>query len=306
MSSSINQASSTEWQTSWVTRHQHAQPRTATNGMSRGTCTWVQSGSSHKVASRLCGSATGAQLDSRTSGPHVYRAEREATQCPYCNNKRVCLHNSLATIAPDAIQYWNHNKNEKAPEQVVAGSNAQAEWKCPVCKLEWQARIDGRTRNMSGCPKCSLANNFSQPQPTFAEAQPACLAEWEYERNDAKDIYPDKTTLGSGKLVHWICSCCPRGQPHHWIATPQARVRKGSGCAVCAGHQACVCNSLESLFPALALEFDVDRNDFAPSEITAQSHQKVWWRNAKHGSWRQAVHRRTDRRNELFMQQVQL
>ena len=43
----------------------------------RGTCTWVQSRSSHKVTSRLCGNAESAQLDSHTSGQHVYRTERK-------------------------------------------------------------------------------------------------------------------------------------------------------------------------------------------------------------------------------------
>ena len=82
------------------------------------------------------------------------------------------------------------------------------------------------------------------------------------------------------------------------------RITNGTGCAVCAGRQACVCNSLESLFPLIAAEFDVDRNGIAPSEITAQSDKKVWWRTAERGSWKQAPNVRTDRQNELFNQQV--
>ena len=163
-----------------------------------------------------------------------------------------------------------------------------------------------RTRNRSGCPRCSGANKVIQSQPTFAEAQPACLAQWDYERNDAEELYPNIITCGSDKLVHWVCSCCPRGQPHRWTAMPKNRIANGTGCAVCAGRQACVCNSLESLFPLVAAEFDAEKNGFAPSEITAQSNKEVWWRNAQHGSWRQAVHRRTDRRNELYLQQVKL
>ena len=240
--------------------------------------------------------------------PHVWTTcvynRTRGTQCPFCSNRRVCLHNSLATIAPDMAQYWNHSKNEKTPEEVLAGSHSRAEWKCPTCKCEWKAPVSMRTRTRSGCPKCSRANKVVQSQPTFSEAQPACLAEWDYERNDAEDIYPDNTTLGSQKLVHWVCSCCPRGQPHRWTAKPLMRISNGSGCAVCAGRQACVCNSLESLFPLIAAEFDVGKNGFAPSEITAQSHQVVWWRSATRGSWKQMPNIRTDRRNELYMQQV--
>ena len=85
---------------------------------------------------------------------------------------------------------------------------------------------------------------------------------------------------------------------------PNNRIGQGAGCAVCAGRQACVCNSLESLFPLVAAEFDSDKSGFAPSNLTAHSNKKVWWRNAKRGSWRQSVDGRTDRRNEPFKQQV--
>ena len=240
--------------------------------------------------------------------PHIWTAtignRTRGTQCPYCKNRLVCLHNSLAATAPDAAQYWNHSKNDKTPEQVLAGSNSKAEWKCPGCKWEWQAHIFMRTRLRAGCPKCSASKGRKQSLPTYVEAQPACLAEWDYEHNSANDIFPDNTTLGSSKRVHWICSCCPRGQPHRWIAAPHNRISNGQGCAVCAGQQVCVCNSLESLFPLLAAEFDVEKNGFAPSDITAHSHKKVWWRSAKKGSWQQAPYVRTDKRNELYFQQV--
>ena len=229
--------------------------------------------------------------------PHIWTATVHSrtwgTQCPYCSNKGVCLHNSLATIAPDVARYWNHSKNEKVPEEVLAGSNAKAEWKCPVCNLEWRASISRRTRNRSGCPRCSRANKVKHTQPTFLEAQPACLAEWDYELNDAEGFYANNITLGSNKPVHWICSCCPRGQLHRWTACPSMRIMNGTGCAVCAGKQACVCNFLESIFPSVAAELDVDKNGFAPSDITGSSRQEVWWRNTERGSWRQTVNART-------------
>ncbi|KAL3150103.1 hypothetical protein ABBQ38_013442 [Trebouxia sp. C0009 RCD-2024] len=241
------------------------------------------------------------QCDKCPAGqPHVWTArvaERtRGSNCPYCSNRRVCLHNSLATIAPEATKYWNQIKNEKSPEQVLAGSNSRAEWQCPLCKWEWGASISHRTRRRPGCPKCSAKTRRQQSQPTFAEAQPAELAEWDHERNNAKGLYPHTVTLGSGKQVHWICSCCPRGQPHRWTAQPSNRIGLGRGCPVCDGKQVCLCNSLESLYPSIAAEFDEDKNGFSPAEVMAQSHKKVWWRNAKRGSWRQTVNIRTDKR----------
>ena len=238
------------------------------------------------------------QCDKCPAGqPHIWTtvvAKRtQGGQCPYCNNRLVCLHNSLATTAPGAAKYWNFNKNIATPDQVLAGSRFRAEWKCPSCQQEWQAPIFMRTRAKSGCPTCSRALKVTQSRPTFAKAQPACLTEWDYELNDAREIYPHKVTLGSNKKVQWICLCCPRGQPHRWAASAVNRIANGSGCAVCAGQQPCVCNSLESLVPSVAAEFDADKNGFASSEITAGSDRKVWWRNDKRGSWRQSVNSRT-------------
>ena len=73
--------------------------------------------------------------------------------------------------------------------------------------------------------------------------------------------------IGSFLAANWVSSCCSRGQPHHWKAVPSI--------CMCAGRQACVCNSLESVYQCLAAEFDVDKNKFAPSEVTASPHRKA-------------------------------
>ena len=227
--------------------------------------------------------------------PHVWTTtvqhRNKSSRCPYCNNRRLCLHNCLATIAPDVARYWDLAKNDKSPQQVLAGSQGRAEWKCPTCKFEWKAHIRTRVRARSGCPKCSRSRCEGNrgSQPTFAEAQPAELAEWDHERNEAAGFYPQEISLGSAKKVHWICSRCPRGQPHRWTAPPHKRIADGTGCPACAGKQVCVCNSLESLSPSMAADFDVDKNGFGPSDITVSSHKEVWWRNGERGSWKQVV-----------------
>ena len=160
--------------------------------------------------------------------PHVWTtvvaSRTRGAQRPYCSNKRVCLYNSLATIAPDVAHYWNHSKNQKAPDKVLAGSNFRAEWKCPSCQLEWQAPVARRVKKSSGCPRCRRALKVNQRWPTFSEAQVPELDEWDFERNDTEGFYPHKTTLGSSKQVHWICSQCPSGQPHRWQAPPYSRI----------------------------------------------------------------------------------
>ena len=233
--------------------------------------------------------------------PHVWSAPVQArsrgTKCPYCLNRALCLHNSLATMAPQVAKYWNQSKNAKAPHQVLAASHSRAEWKCLDCKWEWQARITSRVITSAGCPKCS-AKLYARGRhhPTFEKDKHPVMEEWDHERNEADGIFPHNTTHGSNKLVHWTCKCCPKGQLHRYQARPHLRTQKATGCPYCAGKQVCVCNSLESLHPSIAAELDCDRNGFTAAEVLAYSHKLVWWQNAQGRSWRQSVYTRTDKR----------
>ena len=89
---------------------------------------------------------------------HIWSAliynRSKGTKCPYCQNREVCLHNSLATV-PQVAKYWNHSKNGKAPHQVLAGSNFRAEWKCPDSEFEWQAALHSESAKMLAVPDAS-------------------------------------------------------------------------------------------------------------------------------------------------------
>ncbi|DBA82273.1 TPA: hypothetical protein ACH3X2_000541 [Trebouxia sp. C0005] len=237
--------------------------------------------------------------------PHIWKAtvncRTRGTNCPYCQGKTVCQHSSLATQAPRQTRYWNYDKNAKTPEETLAGSGLKAEWKCSTCSYEWQAVVAQRVRHNSGCPRCNRTSSVgnSYKQPTFEEAQHPLLLEWDYERNTQDSIHPQKTTLGSKRLVHWVCRKCPKGQLHLYQMTPNNRTsRQGSGCPYCAGKQVCKCNSLEAHAPTLSSEWDSVKNRLTPADVTSQSHKVVWWKNSSRGSWQQCICDRTDRRKK--------
>jgi len=237
--------------------------------------------------------------------PHIWKAtvnkRAEGTKCPYCHGRSLCQHNSLATKASSQVRYWNHDKNDKTPEQTLAGSHLRAEWKCPTCSHEWQARIAQRVRDDCGCPRCEKMASYGNryKQPTFEAAQHPLLLEWDYERNAADGIHPNNTTLGSKKLVHWVCHKCPKGQLHLYQMTPNDRTKKqSSGCPYCAGKQACKCNSLEAHHPVISSEWDFEMNDKTPADVTSRSNKVVWWKNNVRGNWKQCIAKRTDPRKK--------
>ncbi|DBA82286.1 TPA: hypothetical protein ACH3X2_000552 [Trebouxia sp. C0005] len=202
--------------------------------------------------------------------PHIWKTSvsnrTRGTKCPYCQGKSVCQHSSLATKAPRQTRYWNHDKNLKTPEQTLAGTHFRAEWKCPNCSYEWQASVGPRVQNDSGCPRCSSKLAKRTKQPTFEGAKHQLLLEWDYERNAADGIYPHDTTLGSVKLVHWVCRKCREGKLHLFRMTANDRTSKQrQGCPYCAGKQVCKCNSLQTRYPMVSSEWDFARNDMTPA-----------------------------------------
>ena len=236
--------------------------------------------------------------------PHIWKAavysRTLGTKCPYCAGKKVCKHNSLATKAPSQVKYWNQDKNAKTPEQMLAGSNFRAEWKCPVCSHEWQATIARRAQNDSGCRLCAYKARGKQiKQPTFEAAQHQLLHEWDFERNAADGIHPNITTLSSNKLLHWVCKKCPKGQLHRYQMRAYDRTGTHSlGCPYCAGKRACECNSLQASYPVISSEWDYARNDKTPADVTSRSNQVVWWKNNVRGSWQQCIAERTEPRGK--------
>ena len=66
-----------------------------------------------------------------------------------------------------------------------------------------------------------------------------------------------------------------------------------AGCPCCSGRKVCVCNSLQSLFPKVAAEWDHSSNKGTPSGYTAFAHARVWWYNKERGSFQARIADRT-------------
>ncbi len=173
-------------------------------------------------------------------------------QCPYCTNNSLCQHNSLLTMAPAVAAYWYTAKNGLTPDQVMARSTTRRHWLCPSCGHSWQAMIYTKVDGQSGCPKCSIISKPWSRRPSLTQSQHPAMLEFDFERNCRAGLDPDKITAGSDKMVHWICTKCPKGQSHLFVASPRCRIGLNRGCPCCASRKACICNSLQSLYPALA------------------------------------------------------
>ena len=117
------------------------------------------------------------------------------------------------------------------------------------------------------------------------------LSQWDAEKN--QPLTPDSVTFGSQKLVWWRC---PKG--HSYRSMVKSRTQ-GTGCPYCAGRAVLAEeNSLAARFPELAQEWDAEKNGgLTPSQVSANTHRKAWWRCPNGHSWCAAVFSRTQNRS---------
>lgn len=116
------------------------------------------------------------------------------------------------------------------------------------------------------------------------------LKEWNWNKNNILNLYPNQLTLGSGKRVWWMCN-----NGHEWYASVYNRAH-GRGCPYCTNKLPVVgVNDLATLFPKIANEWNYEKNnDLSPEQFKPKSSQKVWWKCKNCGcEWQATISNRT-------------
>ena len=144
------------------------------------------------------------------------------------------------------------------------GSHQKVWWQCSKGH-SWQAKVYSRSAG-SGCPYCTGRKEV--PENSLAVQVPSLEAEWDAEKN-APLKFAD-LTIGSHKKVWWRC---PAG--HSYDSVVKSRVQ-GTGCPVCAGRVVLPDeNSLAARYPALAAEWDTEKNaSLLPTQVAAGTLKK--------------------------------
>ena len=68
---------------------------------------------------------------------------------------------------------------------------------------------------------------------------------------------------------------------------------KPAGCPFCVGHKLCECNSLETICPDVAADFDAEKNGVSPAEVTSATTSKYSWLSDEPGAKKRSVAQRT-------------
>ena len=203
---------------------------------------------------------------------HTYGA-----RCPYCANAKVLTgYNDLATIDPDGVKEWDHDKNSKLgfyPDKTPPRSDKVVWWICSK-KHSYSMRLADHSEGHR-CPYCNNKkvwvgyNDLKTIDPEGAK-------EWNYKRNDELGISIDEITPRSSKKVWWIC---PKGHEYDMLADSHAA---GQRCPYCSNTRVLSgYNDLATIDPEGVKEWDYDKNSklgFYPDKTAPHMMSpKLYW-----------------------------
>lgn len=154
---------------------------------------------------------------------------------------------------------------------------------CELTKLSLDIDIDvARDRN-------DIYEQYvaSEKAGSLLVVNPQLAAQWHPTKN--KSMRPEYVSASSNKYAWWLCE-----NGHEWEAMINSR-SKGAGCPYCAGKRPIIGQTdLETANPVLATQWHPTKNmPLTPSDVTASSNKKVWWKCECVHEWRTAVYNRS-------------
>lgn len=160
--------------------------------------------------------------DGHTWEAAVYSRSGAGQGCPFCSGHRVMPgETDLATLHPQLAREWDES-NTFGPQDVTAGSDRRAKWRC-VKGHVWEAAISSRTgRRLAGCPYCH-GRHAVPGVNDLSTLRPEVAAEWDTNKRGS----PGLVKPSSNRTVTWRCA-----SGHIWEASVAKR-SKGEGCPVC-------------------------------------------------------------------------
>jgi hypothetical protein len=103
------------------------------------------------------------------------------------------------------------------------------------------------------------------------------------------NINPNFILYGSNKKYWWKCN-----KGHSWESRCDNRTINKRNCPYCCGQKVCKSNSLSTNYPNLICEWDKEKNELTPDDVTCGSSKKIWWKCVKGHMWKTSCKKRTN------------
>ncbi len=200
----------------------------------------------------------------------IAERSRADVGCPYCTHKKAMPgETDLATVRPDLLEYWEYDKNDVKPSEILANSHEEVYWKCNNGH-SYRKSVCWRAKQKYGCPYCNNFEVLKGYNDLESHYPDIVNAEWDFERNT---VTPDQVTPYTEKKVWWHCS-----KGHFYLQEVDNHVQVGQGCPYCANKKVWPgFNDVATTHPQLISEWHED-NPKRPEECIAGSHTSVLWK----------------------------
>lgn len=147
--------------------------------------------------------------------------------CPICNGKQVLEgFNDFESHYPQFSKYWDNEKNNVKPNEVLSGSGKKYWFKCDKGHSFEYSLANVRVVKNEFCPYCGnrkLLVGFND----LATVRPDLIDDWDFNKNELK---PDEIKVNSTEKVHWKCKDCGT----EWDTAVNLRTGKSNtGCPKC-------------------------------------------------------------------------
>lgn len=146
-----------------------------------------------------------------------------------------------------------------------------------TCTVNMSSLVTGKTKSC-GC----LSNTRG-----LLKDNALIMSKYDFERN--KEIDLDSLTTASSKKVWWKCVSCGNS----WLAaiSSQTDLKKQHGCPYCSGRFVIKGKTdLLSQKTEIIKEWDWEKNEIKPDEVSCFSSRSVFWKCSECGhSWKQTV-----------------
>jgi len=204
----------------------------------------------------------------------------------------------MVDAAPDILQFWDYNRNRRAPRSYTPDDRQVVWWQCPNGH-RWKSKISTMCRRCS-CPSCAVGfppqpiepyvpRNVPKPGMSLAEKRPDLAAMWHPTKNG--DLKPTYVFPTSQIRVWWQC---PQG--HEWEARVK-NIQHGSRCPVCSRAEAARKKSIPKPGRSLAemrpdlipLWHPTKNGNLTPKDVSVGSNRKVWWQCPQGHEWQSII-----------------
>ncbi|WP_423798172.1 zinc-ribbon domain-containing protein [Neobacillus sp. SAB-20_R2A] len=183
------------------------------------------------------------------------------------------------------------SKGGKCLSEIYVSAHTPLEWECAKGH-NWFATPTNIQQD-KWCKQClneqkGMIRDGFDSERSLKFRNPELAAEWHPKKNEGLD--PGDVLVSSHQKVWWIGKC-----GHEWKAKIRDR-QVGGGCHVCSGKIKTLENCLATKYPALAKEWNTEKNgSLTPFEVTPGMRKKVWWKCLVYGhEWESYIYNRVD------------